>query len=119
MGDFLLLYQNADTKWMESAGTEEMQAVMQEWGDWFKQLESTGNLRNPGAALGPNGAVLSKKGNGITTDSSMSEVKELVGGYSVIQADSLEAASELAKGTPFLKNNPQGAVAVRPILEMG
>ena len=36
----------------------------------------------------------------------MSEVKELIGGYSVIQAASLAEATELAKGAPFLQNNP-------------
>ena len=119
MADFLLIYQNPDTAAMENASPEDMQAVMADWNAWFKQLESTGNLRNPGAALAPDGAVLSRKGNGISTDTSMSEVKELVGGYSVLQADSLEEASELAKGSPFLKNNADGNVLVRPILEMG
>jgi len=71
-----------------------MQAMMQTWQDWFKQLESTGNLRNPGAALGNDGAVLSRNGTGIVTDTTMSEVKELVGGYLVIAANSLEEAAE-------------------------
>jgi len=46
----------------------------------------------------------------------MSEVKELIGGYSVIQAGSLEEASALAQGGPFLKLNPQGRVVVRPVM---
>jgi hypothetical protein len=49
----------------------------------------------------------------------MAEVKELIGGYSVIAADSLEQAAELAKGCPFLRNNPAGSVLIRPILQMG
>jgi hypothetical protein len=49
----------------------------------------------------------------------MSEVKELIGGYSVIQARSLAEATELAKGAPFLQNNPRGQVVVRPILQQG
>ena len=92
--------------------------MMQTWQDWFKQLESTGNLRNPGAALGNDGAVLSRNGTGIVTDTTMSEVKELVGGYSVIAANELEEAAELAKGAPFLAGADGGRVHVRPILEM-
>ena len=80
---------------------------MQAWGEWFKRLEASGNLRNPGAALGKGGAVLTRNGQGFHTDTSMSEVKELVGGYSVIQATSLAEATELAKGSPFLQNNPR------------
>jgi hypothetical protein len=91
---------------------------MQAWTDWFKELEASGNLRNPGAALAKGGAVLSKNGHGFQTDTAMSEVKELIGGYSVIQAKSLADATELAKGCPFFKNNPQGQVIVRPVLQM-
>jgi hypothetical protein len=46
-------------------------------------------------------------------------VKELIGGFSIIAAESLEQAAELAKGSPFLRNNPTGTVVVRPILQMG
>jgi hypothetical protein len=118
MTDFLLIFQNGDPTWMEQRTPEELQSSMQAWGDWFKQLEASGHLRNPGAALAKGGAVLTRNGQGFNTDTSMSEVKELVGGYSVIQANSLAEATELAKGTPFFKNNPQGRVVVRPVLQM-
>ena len=118
MKDFLLIFQNGDQNWAERS-PEEMAKAMQAWGEWFKKLEASGNLRNPGAALAPGGAVLTKNGQGFHTDTSMSEVKELVGGYSVIQAKSLAEATELAKGSPFLHNNPNGQVVVRPIMQQG
>ena len=118
MTDYLLLYQNGDPSWMDK-GPDELQRRLQAWGEWFKQLEASGHLRNPGAALGTGGAVLTKNGAGFHTDTSMSEVKELVGGYSVIQADSLADATKIAQGSPFLQNNPGGQVLVRPVLKMG
>ena len=118
MADFLVIYQGGDPSWRNRPASE-IEAAMQAWGQWFKQLEATGNLRNPGAPLAPGGVVLRTKGRGIQTDTSMAEVKELIGGYSVISAESLELAAELAKGSPFLRNNPSGAVVVRPILQMG
>ena len=118
MADFLLVYQGGEPNWMEKWSPEKIQTVMQEWGAWFKELEASGNLRNPGAALKTGGAVLTRNGAGIKTDTSMPEVKELIGGYSVIQAENLEKATELAKGSPFLKNNPNGNILVRPVLEM-
>lgn len=118
MTDFLLIYQGGDPSWMESAKPEEVQGVMEQWGAWFKELETSGHLRNPGAALAPGGAVLRRNGGGIATDQALPEVKELIGGYSVIAAESLKEASEVAKGSPFLKNNPTGSVLVRPILQM-
>lgn len=118
MTDFLLIFQNGDPNWMDKS-PEQIQQDMQAWGEWFKRLEASGNLRNPGAALGKGGAVLTKNGQGFHTDTAMSEVKELVGGYSVIQATSLSEATDLAKGSPFLQNNPGGQILVRPIAQPG
>jgi hypothetical protein len=118
MADFLLIYQGGDPSWRERPAAE-IEAAMQAWGQWFKQLEATGNLRNPGAPLAPGGVVLRTNGRAIQTDTAMAEVKELIGGYSIIAADTLEQAAELAKGSPFLRNNPTGSVLVRPILQMG
>lgn len=118
MADFLLIYQGGDPSWHERPARE-VDAAMQAWGQWFKQLEATGHLRNPGAPLAPEGIALRTNGRSIQTDTAMAEVKELIGGYSIVSADSLEQAAELAKGCPFLRNNPDGAVLVRPILQMG
>jgi|SRR5687767_9027351 len=119
MADFLLVYQGGDPKWMQNRTPEQIQASMQKWGEWFKRLEASGNLRNPGAPLAPSGVVLRNNGSGIQTDTAMAEVHELIGGYSVISADTLEQATELAKSAPFLGNNPDGRVMVREILQMG
>ncbi len=118
MNDFLLVFQNGDPKWMEKRTPAEIQQNMQAWGEWFKQLEASGHLRNPGAALSPGGAVLTRNGGGFRTDTSMAEVKELIGGYSVIQAKDLAEATELAKGAPFLQNHPNGQILVRPVMQM-
>ena len=118
MSDFLLIYQGGDPTWMETRTPEEVQRVMGEWGAWFKELETSSHLRNPGAALAPGGAVLRSNGKRIQTDQALPEVKELIGGFSVIAAGSLDEATRLAKGSPFLRNNPEGSVLVRPILQM-
>ena len=116
MADFLLIYQGGEANWRNRPAAD-IEAAMQAWGQWFKQLEATGNLRNPGSPLAPGSIVV--RSNGIQTDTATAEVKELIGGYSVIAADSLEQAAELAKGSPFLRNNPNGSVLVRPIMKMG
>ena len=117
MKDFLLVYQGGDPDWAENTTPEQMQGVMEQWGSWFKQLEASGNLRNPGAALDSGGAVVTKNGGDFKTDQSLPEVKELIGGFSVIAAKSLSEATEVAKGTPFLEHNPDGKVLVRPVMQ--
>jgi hypothetical protein len=118
MTDFLLIYEGGDPHWTENLTPEEIGVVMGQWRAWFEELESSGHLRNGGAALAPGGAILTTNGGGIKTDRSLPEVKELIGGFSIIAAESLDAATELAKGSPFLSNNPEGRVVVRPILQM-
>src|SRR5215471_15022574 len=100
MSDYLLIFQNGDTNWREGKTPEQIAGMMAAWGDWFKRLEASGHLRNPGAALQQGGAVLTRNGQGFHTDTSMSEVKELIGGYSVVQAKSLAEATKLAEGAP-------------------
>jgi hypothetical protein len=117
MTEYLLMYEGGDKSWLERS-PEEKQQVMEQWGAWFKELETSGHLRNGGAALAPGGATLSVNGGAIKTDKALPEVKELIGGFSIIAADTLDQAAELAKGTPFLKNNPGGTVLIRPIAEM-
>ena len=47
----------------------------------------------------------------------MAEVKELIGGFSIIHAESVEKAAEIAQGSPFLRNNPGGRIRVQPVFE--
>ncbi len=101
MADYLLVYEGGDPNWMETAPPEDVQAVMAQWGTWFKELESKGVLRNPGSALAPGGATLRKSGNDFVTDTTMAEVKELIGGFSIIQAGSIEEAAKIAEGSPL------------------
>ncbi len=118
MADYLLIYEGGDYSWMDRP-PEEVRASIQAWGAWFQELERSGNLRNGGAALEWGGAVLSVRDGSIQTDSALPEVKDLIGGFSVIAADSIDEAADLAKGCPFLRNNPRGQVVVRPVHQMG
>ena len=49
----------------------------------------------------------------VVTDGPFIEVKEIVGGFSIVQAGTLDAAAELAKGCPIFQRG--GSVEVRPL----
>jgi hypothetical protein len=116
MGDYLVTYEGGNMTWTKRT-PKEIQDAMVEWGAWFKELEAKGVLRNPGSALAPGGAAITRNGKGFVTDTTMAEVKELIGGFSVIRADSVEKAAEIAQGSPFLRNNPTGRIRVQPVFE--
>ena len=88
MANFVLVYHGGSMPETEEAGKQ----VMQAWTDWFGQL---------GSALvdGGNPASRTKTivGGGTVTDTSNGP-----SGYSIISANSIDEAVELAKGCPVL-----------------
>lgn len=98
MKEFLLLIRE-DAKYGEHS-VEEMQADIQEHIQWVESLVARGNFKE-GNPLAPKGVILR---NDIETDGPFIELKECISGYYFLLADSLDAAKELAKGCPDLKN---------------
>lgn len=108
MNKFLFIYRGDDEK---DLSPEEMQGVMQQWMEWIGKAMEDGWMVAPGDALIPEGRVV--RSDKSITDGPFAESKEVVGGYSIIQAESLEAASELAKDCPGLLNG--GSVEIRQL----
>jgi len=92
---------------------EEMQQHMQKWHTWIGEGLQKGWMVAPGDALKQEGRVVNAKR--IVMDGPFVESKEIVGGYSIIQADTIDAAAELAKGCPALLTG--GSVEIRPLAD--
>ncbi len=99
MANYLLVYHGGGMP----EGETEQQQVMAAWGSWFGDL---------GAAVvdggNPVGATSTIASDGSTSDGGGANP---AAGYSVIQADSLAAATELAKGCPVLTSGGSVEVA--------
>jgi hypothetical protein len=108
MSDFAFLYRGRDT----NASPEQMQHRMVTWRAWFKQLGEQGHLKDIGHPLENSGKVVKGKEKSVT-DGPFAEAKDVVGGFTLIQARDLEQATELSKGSPILEVG--GSVEVRPI----
>ncbi len=67
-----------------------------------------------GDALQPAGKVV--RNNDVVTDGPFAESKELVNGYTVVEADSLQAATAYTKNCPIF--NGGGCVEVRQLAEV-
>ena len=113
MKDYLLVYR-ADFSFMGNRTPEELQANTKRWMDWIGSIAAQNKLTDRGNRLDPSGKVL--KSDNIVTNGPYAEIKETIGGYSIINADSYEAAIELAKGCPVLAVG--GNVEVREISVM-
>jgi len=109
MAKFLFVYRGGNQAEQQMT-PEQMQQVMQKWGAWIGEAMQKGWMVDPGDALTPEGRVLRGK---VVKDGPFVESKEIVGGYSIVKADSIDAAAELAKGCPGLLTG--GKVEVRPL----
>ena len=72
------MYRNHADETPAEPSPEEMQAIMQQWGDWFQSIGE--NLIEGGDGLKPDGTVLQP--DDAVTDGPFIEAKEIVGGYS-------------------------------------
>lgn len=109
MSDFLYLFRNGN----RPGSPEEMQKQMERWSAWMKDLQTKGHLKEPGHPLEPTGRVVRGNGKGIT-DGPYAEAKDVIGGYTLIQAKDLAQAVELSSGCPIF--HVGGEVIVRPIM---
>jgi hypothetical protein len=108
MAKFLFVYRGA----IDAAARmtpEAMQQHMQKWQTWIVDGLQKGWILDPGDGLTPEGRVVNAKK--VVMDGPFVEAKEIVGGYSIVQADTIDAAAELAKGCPGLLAG--GSVEVR------
>lgn len=96
---------------LDAATPEQMQQIMQRWMDWIQGGMEAGWMIDGGDALNSTGAIVNPDLS--VTDGPFAESKELVGGYSLVQAPDLAAAVELAKGSPMPSSG--GVVEVREV----
>ncbi len=106
MAKFLLVYRDS-TEPSSQPSPEEMQGFLAMWGEWFKQFGP--KILDGGDALLPTGRVI--KPDGEIANGPYVEAKEMVGGFSVIDAETYEAAVEIAKECPIVKIG--GAIEIR------
>jgi len=71
--------------------------------EWMQDGKDEGWLLDPGNGLGGSGAVVQP--DLTVKDGPFVESKELVGGYSIVEAAALPAACELAKRTMKIGGN--------------
>jgi hypothetical protein len=110
MKDFLFVYR-ADYINQPTVSPEEMQAVTKLWMDWVGGIAAQNKLTNPGNRLTSGGKVVRPKN--VVTDGPYTEIKELIGGYSIVKTATIEEAVEIAKGCPVFMIG--GNVEVREI----
>lgn len=96
------------------ASPEQMQIWMKQTMDWI------GGIAAQNKFVGGNGLPFDNSRvvwhNNVVTDGPFGEIKETIGGYVIVKAESVEEAVEFAKGSPVLQGDGN-SVEVRRIFK--
>jgi hypothetical protein len=105
----MLIFRGTD--WYKDLSPEQMQQVADQWMAWFKRLTDQGTAI-AGNPLAREGKIVSGTGAKVA-DGPFVESKETIGGYFLLQVNSLDEAVRIAQDCPGL---PYGIrVEVRPV----
>ena len=111
MSEFVYLYRGGQM----NRSPEAIQQTMQKWMAWFKDLGDKGHVKNVGQPLEHAGKLVRGKQKTVT-DGPYAETKDIVGGYTLVEAKDLDQAVTLSFGCPIFESG--GLVEVRPVMKM-
>jgi len=112
MSEFVYLYRGGERM---PGSPEQAQQQMQKWMGWLKELTDKGHIKDPGHPLENSGKLVKGKPKTVT-DGPFAEAKDVVGGYTLVQARDVAQAVELTSGCPILEVG--GFVEVRPVMKL-
>ena len=116
MSQFLYLYRMSGDARQAAMGTpEQAQQSMQRWMTWMRDLDARGHLKDRGQPLEGTGKVVRGQQKTVT-DGPYTETKDLVGGFTIVEARDIDEAVQLSHGCPILEGG--GSVEVRPVMKM-
>ena len=101
---------HADENGWESLSDDERQAIYQRYMEFSQKPEVVGGaeLQSTNAAT----TVRVRNGDQLVTDGPYAETKETLGGFFILDCDSIDAACRLAAEIPAAE---RGAIEVRPV----
>ena len=106
MKEFVLIFRNES--FPVNLTPEGIEAVSEQWQNWMGGIAAQNKLVARGNRLGNEGKTV--KPNNVIINGPYAEIKEMLGGYTIIRADSIEEATEIAKGCPILEVGGTGEI---------
>src|SRR6266542_3787513 len=110
MDEFVLIFRHEDGS--KIASPEQMQVWMKQTMDWIGGIAAQTKFVS-GTGLPFDGAKIVGHG-GVVTNGPFGDIKETIGGFITVKANSVEEAVEFAKGAPVLQGEGN-TVEVRKI----
>ena len=109
---YMLLFRSDE--WYDKLSYDEIKQVISQNNAWIEKLIEQGKVK-PGHALQRKGAVVSGKNGRFIADGPFAESKEAIGGYLILNVQTLEEAIAVAGSSPNLAYGT--SIEVRPVAE--
>jgi hypothetical protein len=110
MKEFILIFRHEDGH--KVASPEQIQIWMKQTMDWIGGIAAQGKMAGGNGLPFDDSRVVHS--NKVVTNGPFGEIKETIGGYIIVKAESVEEAVEFAKGCPVLQGEGN-SVEVRKI----
>ena len=110
MSEFILFFRR--TEQANNFSPEQMQEIGKKWWQWTEKLTKENKIVNAGNRMSQAGRVV-KKGS-VVTDGPYAEIKEVLAGYLITNAEDFDEAVNIAKHCPILEMG--GNVEVRKFI---
>ena len=106
---FVALIHGTEAGW-ESLSDDERQAIYQRYMEFGQNDKILGGAELQSTSTAT--TVRLRNGDRLVTDGPYAEVKEALGGFYILECDSIDEACQLAAGIPAAET---GAIEVRPV----
>lgn len=113
MDEYMLVFRHEDGK--KVASPEQIQVWMKQTMDWIGGIAAQNKFSGGNGLPFDDAHVVTNRGNKqVVTNGPFGEIKETIGGYIIVKANSADEAVEFAKGCPVLQGEGN-SVEVRKI----
>jgi hypothetical protein len=99
MDEYILIFRHMDGK--EVASPEQLQIWMKQTMDWIGGIAAQNKFSEGKGIPFEDARVVNS--NKVVTNGPYGEIKETIGGFVIVKADSIDEAVEFAKGCPILQ----------------
>ena len=110
MDEFILIFRHEDGN--KIASPEQIQVWMKQTMDWIGGIAAQNKFSGGNGLPFDDSRVVGH--NNVVTNGPFGDIKETIGGYVIVKADSVDEAVEFAKGCPVLQGEGN-TVEVRKI----
>jgi hypothetical protein len=98
MDEFILIFRHQDGA--KTASPEQMQQWMKQTMDWIGGIAAQNKFVSGTGLIFDNAKIVGH--NNVVTNGPFGEIKETIGGFIIVKAQSVDEAVEFAKGSPIL-----------------